>query len=93
MGDKHFAETVTGVKRGEIRADTMNLWKNVQRERMQQQVAVEREGVQEKDSAGRTPSPSPSSSESPESPSSSSSSPAKKETPPYSGPHDDPMKG
>jgi magnesium transporter len=93
VGDKHFAETVTGVKRGEIRADTMNLWKNVQRERMQQQVAVEREGVQEKDSAGRTPSPSPSSSESPESPSSSSSSPAKKETPPYSGPHDDPMKG
>jgi magnesium transporter len=91
VGDKHFAETVTGVKRGEIRADTMNLWKNVQRDRMQQ-VPVERESVEEKDSAGRTsPSPSPSSVESPSSP--SPASPPKKEAPPYSGPHDDPMKG
>jgi magnesium transporter len=116
VGDKHFAETVTGVKRGEIRADTMNLWKNVQRDRMQR-VAVEREGiVEEGDAAGRTSSspsfssssssPLPSSSApsvplkstSPSSSSSSSSSKdgdnkGSKEIPPYSSPHEDPMKG
>ncbi|KAF1823430.1 cora-domain-containing protein [Dissoconium aciculare CBS 342.82] len=77
VGDKHFAETVTGVKRGEIRADTMKLWKNVQRDRLQQ--ALEREGGgSEQAGTGQA---------------TSSSSSTTNKGAPYSGPHDDPMKG
>lgn len=38
--DKHFAETVTGIKRGDVRADTKKLWKSVQQNRLS---AMERE--------------------------------------------------
>jgi magnesium transporter len=84
VADKHFAETVTGVKRGAIRAENLNLWKNVQRERMQQAAsasaaAAEREDVvvEERDFSGRASSRS--------SPASSSASREKEvETPPLS---------
>lgn len=40
VGDKLFAETITGVKRGDVRAENLRLWKSVQKDRQQ---AIERE--------------------------------------------------